>query len=148
MDDGASLFWRLGGTAAQGGNDLVGNNDAVVRSGVTSNSGGALPSEPGPSYNFSGGTTGYLNSTNNVAVGQQYSTELWFKTTTSSGGKLIGYGNSSSGSSSSYDRHVYMRNDGRLTFGTHPGTVRTVTSTTPTATATGTTWWPRRAGTA
>ena len=38
MDDGASLYWRLGGTAAQGGNDLVGNNDAVVRSGVTSNS--------------------------------------------------------------------------------------------------------------
>ena len=65
MDDGASLYWRLGGTAAQGGNDLVGNNDAVVRSGVTSNSSGALPSEPGPSYNFNGTTTGFLNSTNN-----------------------------------------------------------------------------------
>ena len=65
MDDGASLYWRLGGTAAQGGNDLVGNNDAVVRSGVTSNSGGALSSEPGPSYTFNGTSTGYLNSTNN-----------------------------------------------------------------------------------
>ena len=129
MDDGASLYWRLGGTAAQGGNDLVGNNDAVVRSGVTSNSGGALPSEPGPSYNFNGTTTGFLNSTNPASVGQQYSTELWFKTTTTTGGKLIGYGNSAAGTSSNYDRHVYMRNDGRLTFGTHPGIVRTVTST-------------------
>ena len=63
MDDGASLYWRLGGTAAQGANDLVGNNDAIVRSGVTSNSGGALPSEPGPSYNFNGTTSGFLNST-------------------------------------------------------------------------------------
>ena len=128
MDDGASLYWRLGGTAAQGGNDLVGNNDAVVRSGVTSNSSGALSSEPGPSYNFNGTTSGYLNSTNNVAVGQQFSTELWFRTTTLLGGKLIGYGNSSSGSSTSYDRHVYMRNDGRLVFGTFPGIIRAVTS--------------------
>lgn len=129
MDDGASLYWRLGGPAAQGGNDLVGNNDAVVRSGVTSNSSGALSSEPGPSYNFNGTTSGYLNSTNNMKVGQQYSTELWFKTTTLLGGKLIGFGNSSSGSSSSYDRHVYMQNDGRLVYGTYPGIARTITST-------------------
>lgn len=129
MDDGASLYWRLGGSAAQGGNDLVGNNDAVVRSGVTSNSTGALSSEPGPSYNFNGTTSGYLNSTNNMKVGQQYSTELWFRTTTTTGGKLIGFGNSSSGSSSTYDRHVYMRNDGRLVYGTYPGIARTITST-------------------
>ena len=128
MDDGASLYWRLGGTAAQGGNDLVGNNDAVVRSGVTSNSTGALPSEPGPSYNFNGTTSGLVNSSSTAPVGQQYSTEVWFKTTTSTGGKLIGYGSSSSGASSSYDRHVYMRNDGRLTFGAYPGIARTVTS--------------------
>ena len=128
MDDGASLYWRLGGTAAQGGDDLVGNNDAVVRSGVTSVSSGALASEPGPSYNFNGSTTGHLNSTSFASVGQQYSTELWFKTTTTTGGKLIGYGSSASGASSSYDRHVYMRNDGRLVFGAYPGIVRTVTS--------------------
>jgi PKD repeat protein len=129
MDDGASLYWRLGGTAAQGGNDLVGNNDAVVRSGVISNSSGALSSEPGPSYTFNGTSSGYLNSTNNMKVGQQYSTELWFKTTTLLGGKLIGFGNSSTGSSTTYDRHVYMRNDGRLVYGTYPGIARTVTST-------------------
>ena len=129
MDDGALLYWRLGGTAAQGGNDLVGSNDAVVRSGVTSNASGALPSEPGPSYTFNGTTSGYLNSTNNMKMGQQYSSELWFRTTSSSGGKLIGFGNSTTGSSSSYDRHVYMRNDGRIVYGTYPGIARTITST-------------------
>lgn len=128
MDDGASLYWRLGGSAAQGGNDLVGNNDAVVRSGVTSNSTGALSSEPGPSFNFNGTTSGYLNSTNNMKVGQQYSTELWFRTTTTLGGKLIGFGNSTTGSSTAYDRHIYMRNDGRLVYGTFPGITSTVTS--------------------
>ena len=129
MDDGALLYWRMGGTAAQGGNDLVGNNDAVLRSGVSSSSAGALPSEPGPSYSFNGTTSGYLNSTNNMKLGQQYSTELWFRTTTSSGGKLIGFGNSSTNLSGTYDRHVYMRNDGRIVYGTYPGIARTITST-------------------
>ena len=129
MDDGASLYWRLGGTAAQGGNDLVGNNDAVIRSGVTSVSGGALPSEPGPSWNFNGSsTTGFANTTSQMIVRQQYSLELWFKTTTTLGGKLVGYGSSATGTSNSYDRHVYMLNDGRLSFGAFPGVTRTVTS--------------------
>ncbi|RXZ71955.1 PKD domain-containing protein [Agromyces albus] len=129
LDDGASLYWRLGGTAAQGGDDLAGNNNGVVRSGVTSNSSGALTSEPGPSYNFSGTSSGFINSTSTAPVGQGFSTELWFKTTTLTGGKLIGYGNSSSGTSTSYDRHVYMLNNGRLAFGTHPGIARTITTT-------------------
>ncbi|MCD2441001.1 PKD domain-containing protein [Agromyces sp. SYSU K20354] len=129
MDDGASLYWRLGGTAAQGGNDLVGNNDGVVRSGVTSVSSGALASEPGPAYSFNGSSTsGFVNSTSQAAVRQQYSLELWFKTTTSNGGKLVGYGSSASGTSSSYDRHVYMHNDGKLSFGNFPGIAATVSS--------------------
>ena len=148
MDDGASLYWRLGGTAAQGGNDLVGNNDAVVRSGVTSNSGGALPSEPGPSYNFNGTTTGYLNSTNNMKVGQQYSTELWFKTTTIDGRKADRV-------RQLVHRQLQQRTTGTCTCGTTGDscTARTRASPArsrarpPTATATGTTWWPRRAGT-
>ena len=128
LDDGASLYWRMGGSAAQGANDLAGSNDGVVRSGVTSSSTGALTSEPGPSYTFNGTTSGFINSTDVTPVGQSFSTELWFKTTTVLGGRLIGYGNASTGSSASYDRHVYMQNDGRLTFGTHPGIPRTITT--------------------
>ncbi|HTH07501.1 MAG TPA: PKD domain-containing protein [Ilumatobacteraceae bacterium] len=132
LDDGASLYWRLGGTAAQGGNDLVGNNDAVIRSGVTSVSGGALTSEPGPSWNFNGSSsTGFANTTSQMIVRQQYSLELWFKTTTTLGGKLVGYGSSATGTSNSYDRHVYMLNDGRVSFGAYPGVTRTVTSPAP-----------------
>ena len=64
-----------------------------------------------------------------------YSTELWFKTTTRSGGKLIGFGNArprtDNGAmplSGSYDRHVYMGNDGRLSFGVYDGGTRTIRS--------------------
>ncbi|RII95341.1 LamG domain-containing protein [Clavibacter michiganensis] len=47
-----------------------------------------------------------------------FSTELWFKTTTR-GGKLVGFGNSQTGSSSAYDRHTYITTAGRLAFGTY-----------------------------
>jgi PKD repeat protein len=129
LNDGASLYWRMGGSSAQGASDLAGDNDGVVRSGVTSTSSGALTSEPGPAYNFNGTSTGYINSTNVAPVGQGFSAELWFKTTTVTGGKLIGYGSSSSGNSSSYDRHVYMLSNGRLAFGTYPGITRAITTT-------------------
>ena len=49
---------------------------------------------------------------------------------TNSGGKIIGFGNSTNATSSHYDRHVYMQNDGKLTFGVYPDGVRTVTSPT------------------
>ena len=38
-----------------------------------------------------------------------FTTEAWFKTSTTQGGKIIGFGNQSPGTNSgSYDRHVYM----------------------------------------
>ena len=37
------------------------------------------------------------------------------------GGKLIGFGNKQTGTSGGYDRHVYMEDDGQLTFGTWTG---------------------------
>ena len=60
-----------------------------------------------------------------------YSEELWFKTTTTTGGKLIGFGNKNTGTSTSYDRHVYMENDGRLTFGVRTSGSATTTISTP-----------------
>src|SRR5262249_12726675 len=44
------------------------------------------------------------------------------------GGKLIGFGSSRTGNSGSYDKHVYMTDDGRLVFGVwngHPDVVST-----------------------
>ena len=48
---------------------------------------------------------------------QIYSIEIWFKSTSTQGGKLIGFGNSQTGNSATTDRHVYMQNDGKLVFG-------------------------------
>ena len=78
-----------------------------------------------------------------------YTEELWFNTTTTQGGKLIGFGSDQFGGSGGYDRHVYMFDDGRLRFGVWTGQhQRHRHSTKPTTTASGTTWSPRRAPTA
>ena len=60
-----------------------------------------------------------------------YSEEAWFKTTSTSGGKIIGFGDNQTGNSGSYDRHVYMQNDGRLVFGVWTGFTNTITTPAP-----------------
>lgn len=58
-----------------------------------------------------------------------FTTDIWFKTTTNQGGRLIGFGNNRTGLSNTYDRHTYMSNDGRLWFGVYAGnTYSTITS--------------------
>lgn len=65
-----------------------------------------------------------------------FTIETWFRTTSTRGGKLMGYGNSQSGASTSYDRHLYMSDGGKLIFGLQqPGflglTTTPVTVSTP-----------------
>ena len=79
------------------------------------------------SASFSGDTS--ISSRDTYDNPVQFSEELWFRTTTTTGGKLISFSDRQSGTSTAYDRHIYMRDDGRLTFGIHlGGGVYTVTS--------------------
>jgi hypothetical protein len=75
------------------------------------------------------GASAYL--TTNVALDspQTFTAQLWFATTTTRGGKLVGFGNGADGAASGqYDRHIYMRNNGTLTFGVYNGGYFTATS--------------------
>ncbi|WP_417234435.1 LamG-like jellyroll fold domain-containing protein [Arthrobacter sp.] len=74
------------------------------------------------------GNDGYVSSAVAGAPSPEYTAELWFSTTSTSGGRLIGFSSSQSGSSSNYDRHVYMRDDGKLVFGTWTGSENTAVS--------------------
>lgn len=123
LGDSPQLYYPLGSTLQ----DWAGANPAVAGSGVSVNTAG-IPNSATGSSGLSGTSAGRIASSARSTVGAEFSTELWFRTTTGRGGKLIGYGDASSGNSGSYDRHLYMRNDGRLIFGVHPGEVRTVQS--------------------
>ena len=123
LGDNPQLYYPLGSVSQ----DWAGANPPVFGSGVTAATPGIANSTTGHS-NFAGNTNGRVSSTTTVTAPTEFSTELWFRTTTNSGGKLIGYGAAASGNSNSYDRHVYMANNGRLLFGVYPGAVRTVQS--------------------
>ena len=74
-----------------------------------------------------------------------FTVEAWFQTTDKTGGKIVGFGNSRTGQSNTYDRHVYMDAQGRVIFGVNSSLKRTVSSATGLTTASGTTSPPRSA---
>ena len=110
-------------------NDVSGNsNTGTVQAlaPLTTDRYGAANS----AYSFNGSTQYISTTTASASPGpQNFSISVWFKTSTA-GGKLIGYGSSQTGSSSSYDRHIYMSNTGQIYFGIYPGAVKTINTTT------------------
>ncbi len=129
LADGASLYWRLGGSNL--GQDWAGSNDGTVTGGVTSAPTGAIAGAAasvgtGSTFNGSNGSIGTKVTTVTSTTG---TTELWFRSSSNSGGELIGYGSASSGASTNTYRTVYMRNDGKLTFGLNTGGVKSVATT-------------------
>ena len=129
LDDSAGFYWRLGEPSGTVANDLAGSNNGIVTGTVTRGADGAIVGDADKATTFAGN-----NNSSNVRTGTavagptQFAAEAWIKTTTTKGGKIIGFGSSATGNSSSYDRHVYMQNNGKLTFGVYPGAVKTVTS--------------------
>jgi PKD repeat protein len=125
---GASAYWRLG-EAAGTIYDRAGGNDGTLASGTTRGQAGAINGDPNTAVNFNGTDTGRMSTKNAVAGPQVYSAEAWFKTTTSSGGKILGFGASATGTSTNYDRQIYLDNGGKVYFGNNPGALTTVNST-------------------
>jgi PKD repeat protein len=128
LDHGARNFWRLGETSGLTMADLTGARHATAQSGVTRNIAGAITGDTDRATTFTGASNGYASTDSSAAAPTTFTAEAWFKTSTNRGGKIIGYGSARTGESSSYDRHVYMDNNGRILFGTHAGAARTIMS--------------------
>ncbi|MGZ4756386.1 MAG: LamG-like jellyroll fold domain-containing protein, partial [Acidimicrobiia bacterium] len=135
MSDNPSWFWRMSETSGTAARDRSGSNDLTLNSSVQRNVSGALLNQADPAVNFPG-----TSSTSTVqAVSpywqpgpQTFSLVAWFKTTTSTGGKIFGFGNNTTGRSDTdnNDRVIYMTNAGNLRFGVRPdmGTRQTIAS--------------------
>lgn len=129
LGDGPTHYWRLGQNPGSGSApDSVGGTPLQLLNGVTSGVSGALANDSDTAASFGGTSTGTSGTTVKEDPLQTLTEELWFKTTSSSGGKLLGFGNSSTGGSSTYDRHLYLSNTGKLTFGLYPGSYQTITT--------------------
>ncbi|WP_460966865.1 PKD domain-containing protein [Pedococcus soli] len=128
LDDGANHLWRLGepsGSAI----DWAGFDDLTMSGGLTRGADGAVIGDTDKSTSF-GGADGLGATTSPVVGPDVFSVESWFRTTTTSGGKIVGFGNANTGLSNNYDRHIYMEPDGRVTFGVYNNGFFTVTSPT------------------
>ena len=129
-NDNPDLYWRLDDASGTTAADASRYNSPGTYSGagITYHAASTVtgPSGTGVAFNGSTGTVGsnstYINPTS-------YSEEAWFRTTSTAGGKIIGFGSSRSGNSASHDRDVYLLSTGQLVFGAV--TQRQVTITTP-----------------
>ena len=127
-----ALWYRMdetSSTATAATDSASGGRTGVYSSaGKTTTTAKACPRDSGRAMTFNG-SSGYLSS---PSLGQglpnTFSLSIWFRTTTTTGGKLIGFGTSQTGLSATYDRHLYLTNAGRVVFGVYPNAVKTVTS--------------------
>ncbi|WP_137292386.1 signal peptidase I [Nocardioides dongxiaopingii] len=78
---------------------------------------GALPRNPGTAVSINGGTDRMVTGGGATGGPVNFSIELWFRTATTAGGKMVGFESTRDNTSSQYDRHVYMRANGRITYG-------------------------------
>jgi signal peptidase I len=141
------LYWKL--------DDAGTNNVAIDYSGNNRNgqynptpsgttpwtmqqTGGLTGQSPNLAVSAAGGVNNNTTCVTTNAAPQNpavntYSEIIWFNTTSSQGGKLIGFESSQTGVSNSnnggqYDRHIYMDGNGALTFGVWTGATTTVSS--------------------
>jgi len=108
------LWWKFDDGSGSTALDSSGNGDNGTLTGGYSWTPGVLAG----AISFDG-SSGYMYSASQLAGPQVFTTALWFKTTTASGGKLIGLGDVQNGPSASYDRNLYMNNSGQLYFGVY-----------------------------
>ncbi|MFJ9793595.1 DNRLRE domain-containing protein [Streptomyces globosus] len=127
--DGAQLYWRYDDTVSP---YVADSSDGGNTSGIQVNA-PALRQTPGAVTGSStamgfNGTSQKLHSDHRQTVGSSYTVETWFKTNTTRGGKLVGFGNNTTRNSGSHDKHIYMTNTGRLVFGVYNGSTRTIST--------------------
>lgn len=133
--DGASTYWRLGDSFAGAGDSSAGNRIGLPYGKPSmAGSAGALAGDANKATVFDG-VDDFIYGPQQMAGPGTYSIEAWFRTNTTAGGKIMGFGNgiprrdgSNPRLSSSYGRHVYMTNAGNLIFGEWSGSAKTIKS--------------------
>ncbi len=118
------FYWKLDENSGTVAMDATGqNNTATLQGGATWTSG-----RYGSAVSFDG-TDDYLSTSVSQSNPSEFTLSLWFKTTSVAGGKLIGFGNRMTGTSTDYDRDIAISTTGTLTFRCYPGSAKTATTT-------------------
>ncbi|WP_375492331.1 PKD domain-containing protein [uncultured Jatrophihabitans sp.] len=89
---------------------------------------GAVIGDSDTAATFSGTSAGTAYAANSATTTTNFSEETWFKTTTKTGGQLLGLATSQTGTNGADDRRLYMDNAGHLLYGINSGQYQTVAS--------------------
>jgi PKD repeat protein len=128
LADRPLFYWRLG-EASGAAADFASNDPLTVNGSVTRNQAGAVPGDANAAIRFNGASTQFATTTTSRLGRHTFTVEAWIRTNSTGGGKIVGFGNRSSGNSTAYDRHLYIGNDGRVRFGVNPpGGTRVIAS--------------------
>jgi hypothetical protein len=120
LRDDPVLHYRFNETAA-GAAAAAGGDGAYGQPGLTLGTPGPLGD--GDTAITLDGSGGYVTAPTPVTNPTALSVEIWFRTTTTRGGRLIGLSQDPSGTSTTYDRNLYMSDAGTLVFAVAPGGV-------------------------
>jgi hypothetical protein len=115
LSHGASLYWPMNDGSGGVARDRAGYNDAVLASGVTTGASGAVPGDT--AMTFSGATTGSAATVGSLVAPNVFSAEAWFKTASTTGGRILGFSDLPMGTSGHRDRQIYMGSTGKVNFG-------------------------------
>ena len=114
-----SFLWTLAELSGKTAADATGHGfTGIYEPGTTKGEPGPITGSKQTATGFDG-RTGLVTAVKKITGPQVFSIEAWFKTRTNTGGKLIGFGSSQTGTSSTYDRQIYMMNDGQVSFGVY-----------------------------
>ncbi|MEU9759259.1 LamG domain-containing protein [Streptomyces sp. NPDC047987] len=128
LSDGASLYWRYDeGTSTFAADTGSGRSNGFLRNSPAYRQTPAAVAGPSTAIGFNGSNQ-YAYSNKRHPHPARFSVETWIRTTTAKGGRIIGFGNVTMQNSTQFDKHVYMRDDGRLVFGVYNGGARTITT--------------------
>lgn len=125
----ARFSYRYDDPAGTSVRDASGNGrTGTLQPGATLADGSCRPGDS-PYLQLDGRVGSSVSTGERITGPQVFTIETWFRTTTTTGGKLVGFGNAQTGRSTQYDRHLYLADSGALVFGTYSqGDYHTVSS--------------------
>ncbi|TIC81543.1 PKD domain-containing protein [Nocardioides sp. GY 10113] len=124
-----SHYYRLGESSGSTAKDAgPAGADGTYVGSLTKGAAGALAGTTDTAVSSSWFTGGFVASPQLTSAPDTFSLAIWVRTTSSLGGRLIGYSSSNSGGSSNYDRMLYLRSDGTVVFGAYSGSEQRITS--------------------
>jgi PKD repeat protein len=118
-------WWRMNDATGTTLADSAGFQP-LTATGVTANVAGGISNDTGTAARFAGTSTTRAYTSVIDDPPDVFTLEGWFKTTSSTGGKIIGRGNRTTSNSNKMDRHLYLTNSGQVVFGVKPDQSRQV----------------------